>query len=393
MEKNNVKKLEINGMPNTNIIKKNEILNIKKIKKKNKKWEKMEQEPILWRKIIFPISQLSGKIKKVKFNKQYLHNSLTDDDINLILKLIYQESSKFSPVKKNTKNKILFFIICSIFLFFGCYFCIKKLVFPGIVLICLFFLTFLFYCWKIKKKIQIAYKKCRQKLFFVTDFINRKFLGKFGLYITIDSILRFIAIYRVPKHVKQMLEYRDEQIEYKKQFEGRTINELHDKKEYTKNINIFNNININKSYYFNENNENSNLQNLTKIKYNNFFKNENCNNKKTISDSITFNNINDKTIDEIDKNVKLEEINFNIKKGNKNSDFDSDAFKKELLKKVSLNKTERSKNNYNNGNKNKGELFHERSQSKSIDIFMDYLESKNKGLGLVTNFYNKKFQK
>ena len=378
MEINNVKKKEINGIQINNILNKKDVLNIKKIKKKKKKDEKMEKEPVLWRKIIFPISQLSGKIKKIKFNKQYLHKSLTDDDIDLILKLITRESSKFSPVRKNTKNKIIFFFICLIFFVFGCYFCIKSIIWLGIICICLFFLMFLFYSFKIKKKIQAAYKKCRQKLFFVTDFINRKYLGKLGLYLTIDSVLRFIAIYRVPKHIKQVLEYRDENIEFKKQFEGRTINELHDKKVYKKEINII----INNKIY-NTFNENNNLEVVNKIKYNNFFKNED-NNKKIISDNITGNNLNDRTIDEIDKNVKLDEINFSIKKENKNND--SSTLKKQLLKKVT---TERNMN-INNVNKNDSGLSHEKSQSKSIDIFMDYLEAKNKGLGLINNYFNKK---
>ena len=145
---------------------------IKKIISKNK--INKNRLPV-WKKLEFPISQLTGKIqknyKKVKFPKY-----LDKDDLDIILKLISKESKNFSPVKNNTKLTFIFlFLIISSFAFGIGYLIIKK-TFLGIVFIIICLILSFIYIHIIRKSIKNKYKNCHQDLFYLTDYINRKFL-------------------------------------------------------------------------------------------------------------------------------------------------------------------------------------------------------------------------
>ena len=100
-----------------------------KNKKTNAKLSKTIQKnkkPLpTWKKLEFPISQLTGKIQK-NYKNMKIPKFLDKEDIDIILTLISKESKNFSPVKANTKLTFIFiFLILSSFSF-GLLFLIQK---------------------------------------------------------------------------------------------------------------------------------------------------------------------------------------------------------------------------------------------------------------------------
>ena len=270
-----------------------------KIKQNNKikKDTKPKYKKSRFQKLVFPISQITGKIKFNK-NKKYNLPNISSEDIIFILKLISKESHNFSPVKSKFKNNLLFTILCTLCLGLGIYFFDKKKVYFGILFLILLILFGFIYLHKIRKSINNNYKKLQRKLFRLTDNINRKLLGKLGYYLLIDTSFRFIGIYIIPGYIRSILELRDHNIEIKKNLEGGTIDKMRKKENYIEHPKyedfmnnmllkgIKNNTLRNYGFYNNNNDiilkEEENMYNKTlkndNIKFNNFFKSDNNNN-------------------------------------------------------------------------------------------------------------------
>ena len=196
----------------------------KKIISKNK----IKKRLPIWKKLEFPISQLTGKIQK-NYKKVKLPKYLDKDDIDIILKLISKESKNFSPVKSNTKLTFIFMLLIISSFAFGITYLFKKKYFLGIILIIVFLILCFIYVHIIRKSIRNEYKKCHQDLFYLTDYINRKFLCDIGYYLLIDYNFKFIGIYTLTNYIREILKYRDHNIELKKKLEGDTIDHLHKK--------------------------------------------------------------------------------------------------------------------------------------------------------------------
>ena len=328
--------------------------------------------------LVFPISQINGKIK---FNKKKSYNliNIPSKDVIFIIKLILKESHNFSPVKSRFKKTLIFTILCLLFLFLGIFFFYKKIIHVGFICIALFILFGFIYLHKIRKSINNNYKKLQKKLFQLTDNINRKFLAKFGYYLLIDSSFRFIGIYIIPGSVRSILLLRDHNIEIKKNLEGGTIDQMgknenyveHPKYEDFRNNFLFRDIkdftlrNYNNNY--NKKNDaifkgNEHLNNKTlknnKIKFNNFFKE----NKKDLIDK-------DDTIDISLSNkdkIRLEyasRMKYKIKKNDSLDDSENDV---EYYK--------------NNNDQNVSKI-----NNRSIDKFKSYFGNSYNGIDLITN--------
>jgi len=328
--------------------------------------------------LVFPISQINGKIK---FNKKKSYNliNIPSKDVIFIIKLILKESHNFSPVKSRFKKTLIFTILCLLSLFLGIFFFYKKIIHVGFICIALFILFGFIYLHKIRKSINDGYKKLQKKLFQLTDNINRKFLAKFGYYLLIDSSFRFIGIYIIPGTVRSILLLRDHNIEIKKNLEGGTIDQMgknenyveHPKYEDFRNNFLFRDIkdftlrNYNNNY--NKKNDaifkgNEHLNNKTlknnKIKFNNFFKE----NKKDLIDK-------DDTIDISLSNkdkIRLEyasRMKYKIKKNDSLDDSENDV---EYYK--------------NNNDQNVSKI-----NNRSIDKFKSYFGNSYNGIDLITN--------
>ena len=328
--------------------------------------------------LVFPISQINGKIK---FNKKKSYNliNIPSKDVIFIIKLILKESHNFSPVKSRFKKTLIFTILCLLSLFLGIFFFYKKIIHVGFICIALFILFGFIYLHKIRKSINDGYKKLQKKLFQLTDNINRKFLAKFGYYLLIDSSFRFIGIYIIPGSVRSILLLRDHNIEIKKNLEGGTIDQMgknenyveHPKYEDFRNNFLFRDIkdftlrNYNNNY--NKKNDaifkgNEHLNNKTlknnKIKFNNFFKE----NKKDLIDK-------DDTIDISLSNkdkIRLEyasRMKYKIKKNDSLDDSENDV---EYYK--------------NNNDQNVSKI-----NNRSIDKFKSYFGNSYNGIDLITN--------
>ena len=328
--------------------------------------------------LVFPISQINGKIK---FNKKKSYNliNIPSKDVIFIIKLILKESHNFSPVKSRFKKTLIFTILCLLSLFLGIFFFYKKIIHVGFICIVLFILFGFIYLHKIRKSINDGYKKLQKKLFQLTDNINRKFLAKFGYYLLIDSSFRFIGIYIIPGSVRSILLLRDHNIEIKKNLEGGTIDQMgknenyveHPKYEDFRNNFLFRDIkdftlrNYNNNY--NKKNDaifkgNEHLNNKTlknnKIKFNNFFKE----NKKDLIDK-------DDTIDISLSNkdkIRLEyasRMKYKIKKNDSLDDSENDV---EYYK--------------NNNDQNVSKI-----NNRSIDKFKSYFGNSYNGIDLITN--------
>ena len=349
------------------------------VKKNNNSLNKKPKNKISrFQTLVFPISQINGKIK---FNKKKSYNliNIPSKDVIFIIKLILKESHNFSPVKSRFKKTLIFTILCLLFLFLGIFFFYNKIIHVGFICIALFILFGFIYLHKIRKSINNNYKKLQKKLFQLTDNINRKFLAKFGYYLLIDSSFRFIGIYIIPGSVRSILLLRDHNIEIKKNLEGGTIDQMgknenyveHPKYEDFRNNFLFRDIkdftlrNYNNNY--NKKNDaifkgNEHLNNKTlknnKIKFNNFFKE----NKKDLIDK-------DDTIDISLSNkdkIRLEyasRMKYKIKKNDSLDDSENDV---EYYK--------------NNNDQNVSKI-----NNRSIDKFKSYFGNSYNGIDLITN--------
>ena len=304
----------------------------KKVKQNNNKSNKNKSnarsKKSRFQIIVFPISQVTGKIK-IKKNQKYNLPNISSADIIFIMKLISKESHNFSPVKSRFNKTLFFTIICLLSFALSIFFFHKKKVHFGLIFLFIFLIFGFIYLHKVRKAINNDYKKCQRKLFRLSDHINRKLLGKLGYYLLIDCNFRFIGIYIIPGYIKSILELREHNIEIKKNLEGRTIDQMNKKENYVehpKYEDFMNNMllkNIKgstlRNYGFNYYddlivNEEENIDNKTlkndKIKFNNFFKeNNNINNNDLIDkdDTIDIKLTNKERIRlEYAKKVKLE---------------------------------------------------------------------------------------
>ena len=366
----------------TEITKKEE----KKVKQNNNKSNKnksnIRSKKSRFQIIVFPISQITGKIK-IKKNQKYNLPNISSGDIIFIMKLISKESHNFSPVKSRFNKTLFFTVICLLSFALSIFFFHKKKVHFGLIFLFIFLIFGFIYLHKVRKAINNDYKKCQRKLFRLSDHINRKLLGKLGYYLLIDCNFRFIGIYIIPGYIKSILELREHNIEIKKNLEGRTIDQMNKKENYVehpKYEDFMNNMllkNIKgstlRNYGFNYYddlivNEEENIDNKTlkndKIKFNNFFKENN-------------NNINDL----IDKDVTID-----IKLTNK------ERIRLEYAKKVKLEK--RKSDSLDDSdiypdyypNKNFGENNNNsKINNRSIDKFKSYFGNSFNGIEILNN--------
>ena len=386
-------------------LKQNKSKSKKSTSKGIKKNNKNKKSVTYWKKMEFKISQFSGKIIK-NFNKINFPKNLNEDDIDEILKLITKQSKKFSPVRNNTKLTFIFIFLCLLSFIFGIFFILKKFIFIGVVLIILCLILGFIYLHKIRKSIDNDYKKCHKNLFYLTDYINRKFLGNLGYYLLIDYKFRSIGIYLIPYHIWRILQLRDQNIELKKKLTGDTINHLHRRESYDKsknnynyrnntfynNNNYYNVLNINPNYFsfaynFNHNNNNNNKNNpnadeetidegensnnngstiIRNIQLNNYF------NKKESNNNITSEN-NENTI-----------INISLKKKKILSDFKKEIKHRLVNKGNQFTKIDSEVSGTGERNTKVNDTKYEEMNSqinnRSIDKFNVY---KFNGLGII----------
>ena len=359
----------------------------KKVKQNNNKSNKNKSnarcKKSRFQIIVFPISQITGKIK-IKKNQKYNLPNISSADIIFIMKLISKESHNFSPVKSRFNKTLFFTIICLLSFVLSIFFFHKKKVHFGLIFLFIFLIFGFIYLHKVRKAINNDYKKCQRKLFRLSDHINRKLLGKLGYYLLIDCNFRFIGIYIIPGYIKSILELREHNIEIKKNLEGRTIDQMNKKENYVehpKYEDFMNNMllkNIKgstlRNYGFNYYddlivNEEENVDNKTlkndKIKFNNFFKENNNNNNNDLIDK-------DDTID--------------IKLTNK------ERIRLEYAKKVKLEK--RKSDSLDDSdiypdyypNKNFGENNNNsKINNRSIDKFKSYFGNSFNGIEILNN--------
>ena len=353
-----------------------------KVKNKNKKNNNnSNKNPKIkkgrFQKLVFPISQITGKIKLSKRANYNLYN-ISTEDINFLIKLILKETHNFSPVKSKFQKNLIFTILFLISFILSIFYFYKKKVYLGIIFILIFIFLGFIYLHSVRKTINKNYKKCQQKLFSLTDYINRKLLSKLGYYLLVDSSFRFIGIYVIPGSVRSILSLRDHNIEVKKNLEGGTIDTMKKKENYEehpkyddfmknmllKDIKDFTERNNN----YNKKNdiikkENVNMNNRTlknnKIKFNNFFKGK-SNNDLIDQDNTVEISLTNK------ERIRLEYAQKIKYKKKKDDSFDE-----------SKNYPDYIPNNY--------EVNNSKINNKSIDKFKSYFGNSFNGIELITN--------
>ena len=353
-----------------------------KVKNKNKKNNNnSNKNPKIkkgrFQKLVFPISQITGKIKLSKKANYNLYN-ISTEDINFLIKLILKETHNFSPVKSKFQKNLIFTILFLISFILSIFYFYKKKVYLGIIFILIFIFLGFIYLHSVRKTINKNYKKCQQKLFSLTDYINRKLLSKLGYYLLVDSSFRFIGIYVIPGSVRSILSLRDHNIEVKKNLEGGTIDTMKKKENYEehpkyddfmknmllKDIKDFTERNNN----YNKKNdiikkENVNMNNRTlknnKIKFNNFFKGKSNNDLIDQDNTIEISLTNK-------ERIRLEYAQKIKYKKKKDDSFDE-----------SENYPDYIPNNY--------EVNNSKINNKSIDKFKSYFGNSFNGIELITN--------
>ena len=327
-----------------------------------------------FQRLVFPISQITGKIK---INKKANYNlyDISSEDVIFLIKLISKEAHSFSVVKSKFQKKLIFFLICLTSLSLGIFFFHKKKVHIGIIFIFIFIFFGFIYLHVIRKSIKNSYKKCQRKLFLLTDHINRKFLGKFGYYLLVDSSFRFIGIYIIPGTIRSILKLRDHNIEIKQNLEGGTIDQMNKKENYVEHP---------KYDDFMKNMLLKNIQNFTLRNYNYNKKNETIlkgdeylNNKTLKNDKIKFNNF-FKTNNKNDLIDKDDTIDIGLTNKEK---IRIEYAKKVIFKKKKEESIDESDNNQNsNYEENNSKI-----NNRSIDKFKLYFGNSYNGINLITN--------
>ena len=353
-----------------------------KVKNKNKKNNNnSNKNPKIkkgrFQKLVFPISQITGKIKLSKKANYNLYN-ISTEDINFLIKLILKETHNFSPVKSKFQKNLIFTILFLISFILSIFYFYKKKVYLGIIFILIFIFLGFIYLHSVRKTINKNYKKCQQKLFSLTDYINRKLLSKLGYYLLVDSSFRFIGIYVIPGSVRSILSLRDHNIEVKKNLEGGTIDTMKKKENYEehpKYDDFMKNMLLKDIKDFTERNNNYN-------KKNDIIKKENI-------------NINNKTL----KNNKIKFNNFFIGKSN-NDLIDQDntveisltnkeRIRLEYAQKIKYKKKKDDSfdesENYPDYIPNNYEVNNSKINNKYIDKFKSYFGNSFNGIELITN--------
>ena len=389
----------------------------KKNNKKQKKSKQKENKKInqnYWKKLEFKISQFSGKIIK-NYKKLNFPKNLNQEDIDIILNLLSKKSKKFAPVRSNTQLTFIFMILLLSSLGFGVYLLTQKKVLFGVILIVIFLFLGIIYLHKIRKSIDAKYKKCHKDIFYLTDYINRRFLAHLGYYLLVDYNFKSIGIYLIPFHIWNLLQFRDKMIDLKKNFIGCTIDQMHRRESYIKkgndndNVNDKNNQIYNDTYnklfksttnyfgfgynyinkfnlrpYYNIKDFNSNSENNNEATFDD---GDNGNDVK-IKDNIKFNNFFKKEESQEskdNKNNKDISIDVNLK-----SKKDLSEYQKEMKIKLDTDNmiTKRETKKYNEEideklNENKYEELNSRINSQSIDNLNDF---RFNGLGVINKY-------
>ena len=353
-----------------------------KVKNKNKKNNNnSNKNPKIkkgrFQKLVFPISQITGKIKLSKRANYNLYN-ISTEDINFLIKLILKETHNFSPVKSKFQKNLIFTILFLISFILSIFYFYKKKVYLGIIFILIFIFLGFIYLHSVRKTINKNYKKCQQKLFSLTDYINRKLLSKLGYYLLVDSSFRFIGIYVIPGSVRSILSLRDHNIEVKKNLEGGTIDTMKKKENYEehpKYDDFMKNMLLKDIKDFTERNNNYNKKNDIIKK-----ENVNMNNRTLKNNKIKFNNffIGKSNNDLIDQDNTVE-ISLTNKERIRLEYAQKIKYKKK--KDDSLDESE----NYPDYIPNNYEVNNSKINNKSIDKFKSYFGNSFNGIELITN--------
>ena len=330
-----------------------------------------------FQKLVFPISQITGKIKLSKKANYNLYN-ISTEDINFLIKLILKETHNFSPVKSKFQKNLIFTILFLISFILSIFYFYKKKVYLGIIFILIFIFLGFIYLHSVRKTINKNYKKCQQKLFSLTDYINRKLLSKLGYYLLVDSSFRFIGIYVIPGSVRSILSLRDHNIEVKKNLEGGTIDTMKKKENYEehpKYDDFMKNMLLKDIKDFTERNNNYNKKNDIIKK-----ENVNMNNRTLKNNKIKFNNffIGKSNNDLIDQDNTVE-----ISLTNK------ERIRLEYAQKIKYKKKKDDSfdesENYPDYIPNNYEVNNSKINNKSIDKFKSYFGNSFNGIELITN--------
>ena len=294
--------------------------------------------------------------------------------------------------------------MCISLFIFGIFFLIKKKTITGIILILLFLLLGWVYIHIIRRAIDNKYKKCHKDLFYLTDYINRKFLANLGYYLLVDHNFKSIGIYLIPYHIWRLLQFRDKNIELKQQLIGDTIDHLYKKENNNKsNINYFKN-----NYFYN-----NNIKDIfnTHINYFSFGFNNNNNNFNQNNNNINnFNqNNNDLTFDDGNKNNTIIENknNYNVSKNNRETIININIKKKKIHKLQNTDSNKKWMDTINNKvskkytdtsgtwikneklNETKNEEMNTHVNDRSIDKLKDYIENRFNDLRILNIKRNK----
>ena len=330
-----------------------------------------------FQKLVFPISQITGKIKLSKKANYNLYN-ISTEDINFLIKLILKETHNFSPVKSKFQKNLIFTILFLISFILSIFYFYKKKVYLGIIFILIFIFLGFIYLHSVRKTINKNYKKCQQKLFSLTDYINRKLLSKLGYYLLVDSSFRFIGIYVIPGSVRSILSLRDHNIEVKKNLEEGTIDTMKKKENYEehpKYDDFMKNMLLKDIKDFTERNNNYNKKNDIIKK-----ENVNMNNRTLKNNKIKFNNFfkgksNNDLIDQ-DNTVEISLTN-------------KERIRLEYAQKIKYKKKKDDSfdecENYPDYIPNNYEVNNSKINNKSIDKFKSYFGNSFNGIELITN--------
>ena len=153
-----------------------------------------------WHRVLFHISQSSGKISREYTHININFPKISTDDLDLILTLLEKETGHF-------KFKLLILILIALCIIFSMlFFLVFTHKVPVIIFLCLIVALFLSYMITRHTFFRKYYKHSLRKVYTLLSEANKRLFSKESYYMMLDPDLNYVALYTVPNELRASIQ-------------------------------------------------------------------------------------------------------------------------------------------------------------------------------------------
>ena len=160
-----------------------------------------------WHRVLFHISQSSGKISREYTHININFPKISTDDLDLILTLLEKETGHFFYVRLHFKFKLLILILIALCIIFSMlFFLVFTHKVPVIIFLCLIVALFLSYMITRHTFFRKYYKHSLRKVYTLLSEANKRLFSKESYYMMLDPDLNYVALYTVPNELRASIQ-------------------------------------------------------------------------------------------------------------------------------------------------------------------------------------------